>query len=48
MGVLPFTPHTPVSVTQQLQREHRFANQLNCDALCFMTEKALYAVPNVC
>ena len=42
MGVLPFTPRIPVSVTQQLQREHPFVNQLNCDVLCFMIEKALY------
>ena len=38
MGVLPFAPHIPVSVTQAPPREHPFASQLNSGPLCFMTE----------
>ena len=41
MGALPFAPLTPVSVTQQLPREHPHASQLNSGPLCFMTEKLM-------
>ena len=43
-GALPFAHHIPLSVTQQLPREHPFASQLNSGPLYFMTEKVLYTV----